>query len=330
MQMSKVKKTKAVLTYLPAAAIVCSAVVLIGVLIFAIWRAHTPPAAMATVTEVAENEVPADIAASIHQDALTPGFYEYEAGADTYVMLTFGEVSGIALNVTPNIDGTSVYFAASGTDVSDMDVAAEYRVFRTDATAISADEQALKNPYYGVGSAGMNIGWVSPTENGAFYITPLMDTSPTDRVFISSTGVPLSSGVYYYEYDIQSAGAYITAAEPMDEYELWAHIDRFDDEAMTADLLIGEEQVRFTVSTARMDDDAMALLREAEESDFNTRLTIGCVSTSPAITGIGGLVIDAPAPEGEAGAEADDTTGSADKDGGNEDSAGQDSAGTKS
>ena len=51
----------------------------------------------------------------------TAGFYQYSAD-ETYVLLSFGEVGGIVMNVTPRADSTSVYFSISSTPVSDIDV----------------------------------------------------------------------------------------------------------------------------------------------------------------------------------------------------------------
>lgn len=236
-----------------------------------------------TVEEVFAENISEEVMNLIQEDAATAGFYQYESEDGIYVMLSYGEVSGISMNVVPQISDNSVYFTVSGTDVVGADTEPVYRIYKTDASAISADELALKSPYYGVGTSGMNVGWVEATAEGNYYITPLMDTSPTDRVFLSNAEVKINDGLYYYEYLIQSSAAYLTAAEERDEYWLWTKVDEFLPDSATVDLLLGEENIRFQVSIAQLDDAQIELLTNAHERDTTVKLAIGKVNDTPAV-----------------------------------------------
>ena len=242
--------------------------------------------AVATVEEITLEALPQGIADEVVEDREIAGFYEYDAGPNTYVLLSYGSVSDVAMNVTPRVDKTSVYFAISSTKVSNPEVAPVYRFYLTDATAISADETALRSPNYGVGSTGMNVGLVDATENGEFYVTPLKDTAPTDRVFKSNVTMD-GNGLYYFEYSIQSAGAYMVAAEKLDEYEVWVKVDTLD--KLTADLFIGDEDIRLQAGTTELDEDSVELLQQAMEGGYNIKVTLGTVSGTLSISAVKGV-----------------------------------------
>lgn len=239
-----------------------------------------------TVEEVLTQDIPEEIMTHIQEDASTAGFYQYESEDGEYAMLSYGEVSGVSMNVVPQISDNSVYFAVSSTEIVGIETEPVYRVYKTNASAISADELALKSPYYGVGTSGMNIGWVEVTAEGNYYITPLMDTSPTDRVFLSNTKTKINNGLYYYEYLIQSSAAYLTAAEEQDEYWLWTKVDEFVPDSTTVDLLLGEENIRFQVSVTQLDEAQIEQLANAHERDVTVKLAIGNMNGTPAIVAV--------------------------------------------
>lgn len=240
---------------------------------------------------VSETDIPGSVLSAMNDDIDTAGFYKYDAGSDTYVLLSLGNVANIGLSVTPQIDGTSVHFALSGVEVSDPEVHQVFRVFKTDAVAVSADEKVLENPYYGVGSEGMNVGWVEPTGNGEYYIIPLMDTAPTDRLFKAKAEATLGTGVYYYEYSIQSSGAMITTAEKLDSYSFWASVDRIDNEARTTDILVGDNDVRFNLDTSLLDDTGLSELLKAHDKNIEAKFSVVNASGKASIESITGIVL---------------------------------------
>lgn len=227
----------------------------------AIAKSHSKPEI--TVEQI--TDVPDSIAEQVEADKETAGFYQYDALGNKYVLLTFGETSGLAMSVTPNIDGKSVYFAIGTTEVVEDTVDCEYQLYKTDAESISADETKLKNPAYGVGSEGINVGWVERTENGAYFITPIMDTSPTDRVFDTAGDANLSNGLYSYTYQIQSSGAFVSECTKISDYTCHAIIDKCED--TTADILLGDQKIRLKVDIQGLDDASVELLNVAKEND---------------------------------------------------------------
>lgn len=242
---------------------------------------HTP-----TVEEILAQDVPEEVMTHIQEDVSTAGFYQYDGEDCAYVMLSYGEVSGISMNVVPQINDNSVYFAVSGTEVVGTETEAVYRIYKTNASAISADELALKSPHYGVGTSGMNVGWIEVTKDGNYYITPLLDTSPTDRVFLSNADTKISDGLYYYEYLIQSSAAYLTTAEKQDEYWLWTKVDEFVPDTTTVDLLLGEENIRFQASIAQLNESQVEQLTNAYERDEAVKLTLANVNSTPTIIAV--------------------------------------------
>lgn len=266
------------------------AVVFLGAILLLLFnKPQSVP--QAAVEEAAFNTLPQDIAEAVAEDLATPGYYEYEAGPNTYVLLTYGEVTDVAMNVTPRIDGTSVYFAVSSTKVTQPELMPVYRLFLTDATAISADETALMSPYYGVGSSGMNIGWVEETENNEYFVIPLKDTTPTDRVFKSNVDLR-TNGLYYYEYSIQNAGAYITAAEKMDEYEVWVSVKSVED--TTANLMVGAQKITMTADITELDEDSVELLNQAINAEYNVKVTLKASSDKLSVASVKEINLESP------------------------------------
>lgn len=265
--------------------IVVLAVVIIGALSIYLLNSFVTKS-IPSVEEVFAENVPEEIMTLMQKDASTAGFYQYDGEDCEYVMLSYGEISGISMNVVPQISDNSVYFAVSGTDVIGTETEPVYRIYKTNASAISADELALKSPHYGVGTSGMNVGWIDVTKDGNYYITPLLDTSPTDRVFLSNTDTKISNGLYYYEYLIQSSAAYLTAAEKQDEYWLWTKVDEFVPNATVVDLLLGEECIRFQVSIAQLNETQVEQLTNAYERDVSVKLAIANVNSSPAVIAV--------------------------------------------
>ena len=255
------KKKKPRLT--PSIKIACEISIIIAI-VFAAWLFIYPDSKAETATYEKVEIIPSRIMEKMESDIPTPGMHTYPDGNETYVLLTLGETSGFAMNITPFSDSKStIHFKISATRVSSDIVDYEYCVYKTDATAISADETVLKNPGYGVGSSGTNIGYVEKTKNGAYYIVPLFDTAPTDRVFLDEVGSITENGLYRYVYEIRSTGAFGTEAENLPEYTVFAIIERISNDETIAHLLLSEEKTGLPVHIEGLDEASKETLQAA-------------------------------------------------------------------
>lgn len=219
-------------------------------------------------------ELPEKLADMIIADAATAGFYTYEADNGTYVLMSYGSCAGLDMNVRYALEDDSVYFDAEAVSVADMTIHDEYRVYFTNATAISANETTLKNPGYGIGSVGLNTGWVEISEDNSFYITPIFDTKPIDRVFLTSGEARLGRGLYHYEYEIRSNGAFVTAAEKVDDIVCVVKVCDLNYEAHTADILLGDEEVRITTAIDALMEDELEAVKYAYENEKTLNVTL--------------------------------------------------------
>lgn len=219
-------------------------------------------------------ELPEALVDAITVDAATAGFYTYEADGGTYVLMSYGSCAGLDMNVRYAMEDGSVYFDAEAVAVADVTVHDEYRVYFTNANAISANEVTLKNPGYGVGSVGLNTGWVEVSEDNSFYITPIFDTKPIDRVFLTSGEARLGRGLYHYEYELRSNGAFVTATEKVDDITCTVKVCDMNYEAHTADILLGDEEVRITTAIDALTEDELEAVKYAYENESTLNVTL--------------------------------------------------------
>lgn len=255
-------------------------VLFIGLVALAI-SAFKPKTSIVAVEEI--SLVPEVISEQVETDKAIPGMHQYEALGNTYVLLTFGETCGYAMNVTPKTDESSVHFEVHADQVSSTEIKCEYKLFKVGAKAVSADENVLKNPGYGVGSEGLNIGWVQETSNGEYFITPILDPSPTDRVFRAEAEAPLSTGLYFYEYIIRSSGAYVTKAEKLGDYTCYATVGEVDAEVGKITLFFGTERVPLSVSVSDLNETDREYLAHAFETTTQARISLKETDGKPII-----------------------------------------------
>lgn len=219
-------------------------------------------------------ELPEALVDAITADAATAGFYTYEADGGAYVLMSYGSCAGLDMNVRYAMEDGSVYFDAEAVAVADVTVHDEYRVYFTNANAISANEVTLKNPGYGIGSVGLNTGWVEVSEDNSFYITPIFDTKPIDRVFLTSGEARLGRGLYHYEYELRSNGAFVTSAEKVDDITCTVKVCDMNYEAHTADILLGDEEVRITTAIDALTEDELEAVKYAYENEATLNVTL--------------------------------------------------------
>ena len=215
----------------------------------------------------------------VKDDIPKAGLHTYDLGdGNKLVLLSFGEVIGLGMSATPNIDGPSVYFSVSAVDIAvGSGPRYVYRLYKTDAKGISADMDVLLNPGYGVGSEGVNVGWVEPEDDGEFFVTPLFDDAPITRVFRTDAGVELGTGLYNYEFEVRTNGAYITYCEPIETYTRRFKVASVSPENGAAEFLTVERGVRIKAVFSDLSDEELSELKVCEGQDFTTEVTFNVV-----------------------------------------------------
>lgn len=252
--------------------IIVLAVAIVGVILFqhSVFERVKSPAFVEEVDFASITDT--DLKTSMEEDIKTPGYYTYPANeTESYVLLTFGETANLVMNVSPEIDGRSVYFKIGFTEISENEPHVEAHLYLTDAEAIGGDEAYLVFPGYGVGASGYNTGWSDKLEDGKCYVTPLEETRIIDRVCIPDAGVDMGTGFYNYEYEVTSSGARIKSATKLDNYKVWCHIENIDEENSKCLLLVGDEQVSFTVW---FNPDALSTVQMMADSETEKKVLI--------------------------------------------------------
>ena len=233
----------------------------------------------ASVTEVELSDITDEtILSYIAKDVNTPGYYAYESDKGTYVLLTFGETLNLVMDVNPMIDGMSVYFKIGFTEISETNPHLESHIYLTDAEAIGGDEAYLVFPGYGVGASGFNTGWVEKESDGSVYIVPLEETRILDRVAVCEPGVTMNTGFYRYEYAVTTTGVKIRYASELDDYAIWCRVQNIDEEALTCDLSVGDENV---VLKASFSEDALSTVQQMASADYAKKVQLQNVDGVP-------------------------------------------------
>lgn len=271
--------------WLPAARYLAILLVLMSAIIFGIRIFTKDTTQIIAVEEL--TQAPDAITEQVEADKLSPGMHIYDSLNNYYVLLTFGETCGYVMNVMPNATEDSVHFAVSAEEVASTVIEPVWRLYKVGTAAISADEGTLKNLGYGVGSRGLNIGYVQKTHNsGEYFITPLLDTAPNDRLFRAEGSAELSSGLFYYEYTIRSGGAFVTACEPLEDYPVSAQVGDIKATEQNATLMVGDEKVSFLIDTASLTEEDIAYMQSAKEQGSSINVLIANKGEKASAVGI--------------------------------------------
>lgn len=201
--------------------------------------------------EVSLEDVPTKISEEMLNDLENPGAYFYketEDSKDIYALLTAGQTVRLSMSVSPTLEDSSMHFAVNFFSTTDPDSKTLYKIYKTNAKAVSADNQRLKKPYLQINSEGMNIGYLQKMSSGiGYFITPLEDFSDNTRVFVPEPGnesvEDLENGIYLYTYKLTTNGTQLLSATPRDSIQVYGQVTSFTDKdiSKTATILLNDQ-----------------------------------------------------------------------------------------
>lgn len=155
------------------------------VLIFALFGKND---GMATATEV--TEVPESIREQFDKDVKLNGIYHYTTDDKYYTLLTFGEIVGVGMTVQTDATEDSIYFNVDTRELDSTQPALIYKLFECSTENTDANILKLLNPTYGVGTVGVNVGYVTPNySTEAHGQAESNGPSESDGESIGTTGV---------------------------------------------------------------------------------------------------------------------------------------------
>ncbi len=253
------------------------------------WFAHqqTPPQ---PTNWKQVDEITDEIFSLIQNDLAIAGSHVYDFYGEKLVLLTYGETLGLSMEVMPEINGDAVYFNVSAAKVSGSTPAYEYKVYTTNAETVSANETHLKNPAYGPGTTGVNIGFLLSGNGEDVYAIPLLDTKAPDHVFYTEQGTKPEDGLYQYEYKVTAFGAAITSVKRVEWYQTEVFVTGYDEESQTAKVIVAPDGVGFTLSTATVDEySAYWLAQYKEMPDVSETVVVYYGENGPAILMVGAM-----------------------------------------
>lgn len=234
-------KNKVVMTRIVICVVM--AILVVAGTIFAIQR----NAKHYTATEIAMEDLPESIKEKAEADIQEGGAYFYREGDDantSYVALSFGKQLDMSMDVTITDIEDGLYFSISPIQTTSEEKLV-YKLYETDAPSINTDKNILKNPRLVKGSAGINVGYLTPSETG-YYIEPLEDDSEYNRLYTAPEDMKLEAGLYRYSFVLTQDGAELVAASAIDQYSKIGYISAINEDLQTAQVvLVGEEKINY-------------------------------------------------------------------------------------
>lgn len=190
----------------------------IAAVIFAFISIHHSGNQGPIVQEIDISELSDDIRDEIEPEISSAGLHTFDDGKQTYVLLTYGDIEGYQMYVTPHINNEDVFFRVYASD--NEEISQEYVIYTVqNAASVSANTASLLNPEYMPGTSGVNVGWITANDKGIENIVAILDPNSNDTSFeFGGAACIQSTGLYEYEYTVLSTGTCITSAKQLDEY----------------------------------------------------------------------------------------------------------------
>lgn len=218
-------------------------------------------------TEITMEELPAEIKTQAEAVVDDGGAYFFRPEGNTetsYVLLTFGKQTDLAMDVTVSQMKEGLYFAVAPVETV-VGEKAVYRLYETDAPAISSDKNILEKPRLVQGAKGMNVGYLTTSEKG-YYILPLEDDSVNDRLYGYEGENKLQNGLYRYTYELTANGPILQSVSAIDSFTKKGFAQSVDEDASSVTLyLVDQESIKYTMAYDSADKDMMHDLKSASE-----------------------------------------------------------------
>lgn len=157
-------------------------------------------------TEIKSEDIPKTIHDLFMDKVEDRGTYiEKGNNEEQYVLLTYGNVIGLDMNVSYQISNDSILFKTNSifsADKEDKDSKPVYKIYKTNAKEILFDNSNIQNPYLQVKDTfqGVNEGYIKEAADSYLFIVPIRDDLDDYRRFIPSTDEKYNRGLIRYKY----------------------------------------------------------------------------------------------------------------------------------
>lgn len=224
--------------------------------------------------EISMDNLPETIQEQATEDVEDGGAYFYRDAENkdvSYVLLSFGPQMDLAMDVEISQIDEGLYFSVEPIE-TETEEGLVYKVFETDAPAVSSDKNVLQNPRLVQGSSGLNVGYIQKSDTG-YYVSPLEDDSTNDRLYAYDG--ELQDGLYRFTYQLGQDGPVITNADAIEKYSKKGYVTDVNADLSTATLvLVGEQEIKYNMYFDAADYELLHILQDCEQHGSDAVLNI--------------------------------------------------------
>lgn len=224
--------------------------------------------------EISMDNLPETIQEQATEDVEDGGAYFYRDTENkdvSYVLLSFGPQMDLAMDVEISQIDDGLYFSVEPIE-TETEEDLVYKVFETDAPAVSSDKNVLQNPRLVQGSSGLNVGYIQKSDTG-YYVSPLEDDSTNDRLYAYDGELP--DGLYRFTYQLGQDGPVITNADAIEKYSKKGYVTDVNADLSTATLvLVGEQEIKYNMYFDAADYELLHTLQDCEQHGSDAVLNI--------------------------------------------------------
>lgn len=224
--------------------------------------------------EVSMDGLPETVREQALEDVENGGAYFYRDAENediSYILLSFGSQMDLAMDVETSEIDDGLYFSVEPIE-TEAEEGLVYKVFETDAPAVSSDKNVLQNPRLVQGSNGLNVGYIQKSDTG-YYVSPLEDDGTNDRLYAYDGELP--DGLYRFTYQLGQDGPVITNADAIENYSKKGYVTDVNADLSTVSLvLVGEQEIKYNMYFDAADYELLHTLQDCEQHGSNAVLNI--------------------------------------------------------
>lgn len=222
--------------------------------------------------EISMDSLPETIQDQALEDVEDGGAYFYRDAENediSYVLLSFGSQMDLDMAVEISEIDDGLYFSVEPIE-AEAEEGLVYKVFETDAPAVSSDKNVLQNPRLVQGSTGLNVGYIQKSDTG-YYVSPLEDDSTNDRLYAYDGELP--DGLYRFTYELGQDGPVITNADAIEKYSKKGNVTDVNVDLSTVSLvLVGEQEIKYNMYFDAADYELLHILQDGAQHGSNAIL----------------------------------------------------------
>ncbi len=219
--------------------------------------------------EISMDSLPETIQEQALEDVQNGGAYFYRDAENediSYVLLSFGSQMDLDMAVETSEIDDGLYFSV-GPIETEAEEGLVYKVFETNAPAVSSDKNVLQNPRLVQGSTGLNVGYIQKSDTG-YYVSPLEDDSTNDRLYAYDGELP--DGLYRFTYELGQDGPVITNADAIEKYSKKGYVTDVNVDLSTVSLvLVGEQEIKYNMYFDAADYELLHILQDSAQHGNN-------------------------------------------------------------